>query len=222
MKISADEKETPMLEGIWPQAGLDYFKDDYDSKERFCSYWHQVDEAKAARPSEILEIGKGNGFFSTYMRNRRTKVVTLDFDFRVRPECTASVVQVPFKGGSFDVVVCYEVLEHMPYELFPLALREINRVAKRRAILSLPDLSPVWRYLIKIPKMGEFKLLFPQPRIRPVKYEFNGDHYWNIGTQGFPLSKIVREISQAGFTIKKNYRVFEIPWHRFFILEKTV
>jgi hypothetical protein len=28
------------------------------------------------------------------------------------------------------------------------------------------------------------------------------------------------EMRSAGFEIKRTYRVFEIPWHRFFVLEE--
>jgi len=46
---------------------------------------------------------------------------------------------------------------------------------------------------------------------------------WEIGKAGYPLQKVMREMQIAGFEIneiKKTYRVFEIPWHRFFVLSK--
>ena len=220
MPVTEAEKTVKAAHPEEAREKLEYFDAKYDTKDRFCSYWHQVDEAKSAAPSEILEIGKGNGFFSTYMRNRNAKVVSLDFDFRVRPECNASVVDIPFKTGSFDLVVCYEVLEHMPFDLFVRSVRELHRVSRRRVVVSLPDLSPVWRYLIKIPKLGELKFLLPKPLVRPIRWEFNGDHYWNLGTRGFPVQRVLDIFAETGFQLRKNYRVFEIPWHRFFVLEK--
>jgi hypothetical protein len=49
---------------------------------------------------------------------------------------------------------------------------------------------------------------------------FNGEHYWEIGKAGYPLSKITKYIEKAVFKIIKTYRIFENPYHRFFILKK--
>lgn len=50
--------------------------------------------------------------------------------------------------------------------------------------------------------------------------KFNGEHYWEIGKAGYPLSKITKDIEKAGFKIIKTYRIFENPYHRFFVLKK--
>jgi len=34
------------------------------------------------------------------------------------------------------------------------------------------------------------------------------------------LGKITKDIEGVGFNIKKTYRIFENPYHRFFILKK--
>ena len=63
-------------------------------------------------------------------------------------------------------------------------------------------------------------MLIPLPRLKPPKHEFNGEHYWEIGKVGYPLSKITKDIERAGFNIERTYRVFENPYQRFFILRK--
>ena len=50
--------------------------------------------------------------------------------------------------------------------------------------------------------------------------KFDGKHYWEIGKAGYPLSKTLMRFKKAGFKIEKTYRVFENPYHRFFILRK--
>jgi len=40
------------------------------------------------------------------------------------------------------------------------------------------------------------------------------------GNAGYPLQKVTGEIRSAGFEVKKTYRVFEMPYHRFFVLTK--
>ena len=50
--------------------------------------------------------------------------------------------------------------------------------------------------------------------------KFDGEHYWEIGKAGYPLNRILEDIERAGFNIIKTYRIFEHPYHRFFILKK--
>ncbi|AEM78220.1 class I SAM-dependent methyltransferase [Thermoanaerobacter wiegelii] len=197
-----------------------YFNKSYDTKERFISYWHQINEIMELNPKKVLEIGVGNGFVSKYLKERGVNVVTLDIDERLKPDAVGSVLDIPFSESSFDVVACYEVLEHLPYENFKKALSEIFRVSKSYAILSLPDASRVYRLYVHIPRVGIIKKLIPLPRLRPPVHKFDGEHYWEIGKAGYPLNKITKDIESVGFNIVKTYRVFEYPYHRFFALKK--
>ena len=54
-----------------------------------------------------------------------------------------------------------------------------------------------------------------------MKDKFDSQHYWEIGKAGYPLQKVMGEMREAGFEIKKAYRVFEMPYHRFFVLAKS-
>jgi len=64
------------------------------------------------------------------------------------------------------------------------------------------------------------KWLIPLPSIEKPIHNFDSEHYWEIGKAEYPLSKIINEIQKAGFRVEKTYRVFENPYHRFFILRK--
>jgi len=197
-----------------------YFSKSYDSKERFISYWHQINEIIKLNPKRVLEIGIGNGFVSKYLKERGINIITLDIDCRLQPDVVGSVTNIPFTDKSFDVVACYEVLEHLPYENFHTSLCEIFRVSSSYAIISLPDVSRVYRIDVQIPKIGEIKRLFYLPRRKMPVHNFDGEHYWEMGKFGYPLKKIIEDIQRAGFEVKKTYRVFEFPYHRFFVLRK--
>ena len=101
-----------------------YFSSDYDSKERFISYWYQINEIITLEPHNILEVGVGNGFLSCYLKDRNYKVTTLDVDKKLKPDVVGSVLSMTFSSYSFDVIACYEVLEHLPYDSFSKALGE--------------------------------------------------------------------------------------------------
>ena len=197
-----------------------YFNRFYNTKERFISYWHQIDEIIKLNPKKVLEIGIGNSFVSRYLKERGINIITLDIDCRLNPDVVGSVLNIPFTDESFDVVACYEVLEHLPYENFYKSLCEIFRVSNSYAILSIPDASRVYRIDVQIPKIGEIKRLIYLPRRKKPIHSFDGEHYWEIGKFGYPLKRIAKDIQKAGFEIIITYRVFEFPYHRFFVLHK--
>lgn len=206
MKVQVDHKHYQDLE--------------YNEKGRFCSYWHQINETLLLKPRSVLEIGTGNGFVNHALQSSGIDIKTIDIDQNLKPDYLGSVTSMPIDDNSFDLALCCQVLEHIPYEQFVPALKEINRVIKRNLILSLPDLKRIYRFNVQLPALGEIKWLYHIPRLKPLKWEFNGEHYWNISCEGYPLKRITGDIQSAGFIIQKTFCVLEMPWHRFFVLTK--
>lgn len=94
------------------------------------------------RPHDtILDVGcKGRGIGLIY--TGRFIGVDLSFPNRTIPTMTpviGSALQLPFPTGSFDIVVCSDVLEHIPPDLRPDAVRELLRVAGHALILGFPS-----------------------------------------------------------------------------------
>lgn len=197
-----------------------YFSEEYDTKERFICYWQQIEELKNFEGNRILEIGIGNGTVAQYLDSRGFLVYTLDIDKQLKPDVVGSVFHIPFRDGAFDVTGCFEVLEHLPYDELPRALDEIYRITREYAILSLPDTTRVYRLNVQIPMYGFYKALIPVPSLRNPVHAYDGQHYWEIGKSGSSLQDVVEKIGTAGFCIEESYRIFEVPYHRFFRLRK--
>ena len=194
----------------------------YDTRQRFASYWHQIAEIMSLLPERVLEIGVGSGFVSTYLRNQNLPLTTLDTSCDLKPQIVGDVTQIPCADSSFDVVSCCEVLEHLPYELFPTALSEIHRVSRRYAIVSLPDAGRVYRLALQVPMVPDKSLLYRFARFFKRSIDPDGLHCWEIGRKGYPLRMVVHDLQSAGFSIEKAYNVFENPLHRFFVLRRVV
>ncbi len=196
----------------------DYFSKKYSDPKRWASYWHQIDEVLNFRPRSVLIIGKGDGLVGEYLRLRGIKITTLDIDSAVKPDVVASVAEMPFAENEFDVALCAQVLEHLSYENFVPALKEIKRVVKSGAVVSLPHFGPAVKFLLKIPFFPELKFVIKLPW--PVRHRFKGEHYWEIGKRSYPLKRVKNDFGNSGFKIEKNFIVFENPLHRFFVLKK--
>lgn len=193
-----------------------HFKYDYQS--RWMSYWYQINTVLELKPKNVLEIGVGNKTVSNYLKNQGLEITTLDIDEKLKPDIVGDILKIPLGDDSFDVVLCAEVLEHIPFEDFEKGLIELRRVTRKYVVLSLPHFGPPIKLSFKAPLIKEVKVAFKIPL--PIKHKLDGGHYWEIGKKIYPLAKIKKIIKQY-FKITKEFIPFENQYHHFFILEKS-
>lgn len=203
-----------------------YARRKYNDLGRFVSYFYQTDLAlELFQPGDkILEVGKGSGFFSDYLKKLGYQITTCDFDNTLKPDVVADVRRLPFKDGEFGAVTAFEVLEHLPFEDAPKALSELRRVTSRYAVISLPYRSTVFEWILKFPGIRTlFKKSFLNCCLRiPLKFggiAVSGQHHWEIDGGRFRLAKVRRVIAEH-FTIRKEFSPPLDKYHYFFVLEK--
>ncbi|OGZ60531.1 MAG: hypothetical protein A2919_00195 [Candidatus Spechtbacteria bacterium RIFCSPLOWO2_01_FULL_43_12] len=190
----------------------------YAHPGRFVSYYHQLAEVLALAPTSVLEIGVGDGVFRDYLKGNTAILYTsVDVADDLHPDVVGDVTKLPFKDSAFDVVCAFEVLEHIQFEQFEKALAELVRVSRNVVVLSLPHFGPPVKFLLKIPFLPEISFAFKIPFLR--KHTFNGQHYWEIGKRGYSV-RVIRDILERYFTIKKEFIPFENQYHHFYILKK--
>lgn len=200
---------------------LDRYRGKYDSKRRFISYWQQIHEVSKRSPQTVLEIGIGNGFTSRYLREKGIHLITCDIEKALKPDYVASVTNLPFPDNNFDVVLACEILEHIPYENALRGLCEIYRVSSACAVVSLPDSTRCACITFPIPGYGKIQKIINVPNLCPKKHAITkSGHFWEIGKKDFSLKRVTNDMQTSGFIVEKTYRIFENPYHRFFILNK--
>jgi hypothetical protein len=187
----------------------------YTDKSRWASYWHQIDEVLAVSPGTCVEVGVGSGEVPTTLRANGVRVTTVDIDERLGVDRRGSVTALPCADDEFDVALCAQVLEHLPWDQVPGALRELARVAKNRVVISLPQSGRTIRLLVTIPVIGHFDWIDRTPGIGP--HPFDGEHYWQVGAKHH-RRKDVRALMEPLFHIGSEYTVPENPYHRFYVL----
>jgi len=183
---------------------------------RWVSYWYQISEVLKLEPDKLLIIGIGYGFVVDILKRNIPEVKTLDIDKKLSPDIVSSVGDMPLENNSFDVILCAEVLEHLPFERFERILSELKKVSRKYVILSLPHFGPPLKFSVKFPFISELKLAYKIPY--PRRHIFQGEHYWEIGKRGYSPKKI-RMIIQKYFKIEKEFIPFENQYHHFYILE---
>lgn len=202
-----------------PQVEQSHYGTPYDHKARWLSYWYQIRAVDAFSPVSVAEIGIGNGLVSWYLEQHGMTVTTIDSDATLNPRIHASVSNIPCADSSFDVSLAAEVLEHMPFDESERAIKELYRVSRMGAVISVPDSRrTLIRAHMSLPFFGS-KEIFCKIDTQRI-HTFDGQHYWEIGKKGFSLQKIIDACTAAGFMVMRHFVPFDVPTKHFFILKK--
>lgn len=205
----------------------EFGKDNYYktiSYQRWNSYFWQIFFISKLQPKSILEIGAGDKIVSDVVKKLGYDIKTCDISATLNPDCVADIRFLPFEKESFDMVVCFQVLEHIEYGYFIDVLKSLHDITKKYIIISLPQIRKYFSLKYHLPwmqKKKNIKIFKDFPRYpSPLKPSSRG-HLWEIGMKEFPLCKIIRDIEHSGFDILINKSTPENIYHRFFVLEKT-
>lgn len=168
--------------------------------------------------SRILEIGVGGGHIGAFLsRFSQMEHTSIDIAEDLNPDVVGSVLDMPFNENQFELTLCCQVLEHLPFECFEVALREIRRVTTTRIILSLPDQRKRLGIAICLPRIPWFKRELNyslRPSVNKDKW-----HSWEIGYKNTPNRRVKKAIINSGCKVKSNYRLEKHPWHNIWILQ---
>jgi SAM-dependent methyltransferase len=119
-------------------------------QRRLIDRFHRVILRKIAElaPETFLDAGCGEGFVAELLLRQMPGLQLTGFDFNRASVAlaqaknpgatfvTGSIFGIPYADASFDLVGCFEVLEHQRDP--QAALRELLRVSRRHVILSVP------------------------------------------------------------------------------------
>jgi len=194
-----------------------YEFEQYGFEERFISYYWQFKEVLGLKPQSILEVGVGDGVFGNFIKQNTTvEYKSVDIAEDLRPDILGSVTELPAADNSFDISCAFEVLEHIPFEEFDKAVGEMARVAKKYVVISVPHFGPTLSLSFKIPFLPLVRLAYKIPF--PKAHVFNGQHHWEVGKKGYPLSLIREKLKKHGDLIC-DFVPFGAFYHHFFVLK---
>lgn len=196
-----------------------YYSKQYDNFERWISYWHQIETTINLGEKNLLEIGVGNKTVSNYLKSIGVKTLTLDFDKSLNPDLVSDIRKLALKSNEFDAILCCEVLEHLPFEEAKIALKEINRVTKKYAVISIPHHCACFYFSFKIPFVNRKDFYV---RIPIIGRSFHREHYWEIDMKKYSLNNIKDLFMQSNFEIANEFTPSLFCKHHFFTLIKKI
>jgi len=136
---------------------MNYEQESYEykawDKEKYFDNNNQVERIKTAReiiPKDInnlCDIGCGNGAFLYYLEQEKygfsIKGLERSEAARKNKFCLSDIdegdlLSLPYCDSEFDLTSCMEVLEHLPYDSYDTAIKELQRVTKKYILISVP------------------------------------------------------------------------------------
>ncbi len=197
-----------------------YLNDNYFSVSMLATFAHQINDIYTLRPGNIIEIGIGNGFTSTFLKSAGYDVTTCDINENLGPDHVLQVQQLAsaFPQSQFDLAVCCEVLEHIPFEEFEPAVAAISNVADR-LYLTLPNYRKYFGIsgFFDFPRIRKLFNIGAYIRIpRPVPME----HFWELDSYDYCTRKNVEAVLRKYYPKIETHNHKLNRYHRVFICEK--
>lgn len=172
-----------------------YFSEKYFGMEQLSSLIHQIHDISKLSPNSLIEIGLGNGFTSSFLKRSGVDVTTVDINKNLEPDICAPICDLDKHlddGTKYDLAVCCEVLEHIPFDEFEENIKMLRKYSNM-LYLTLPNYKPSYGIsgFIRLPK---FRKLFGIFIDIPKKKVLDKAHFWEIGSSKETTKKSILKI----------------------------
>lgn len=169
--------------------------------ENDVSFLKKVKLIKALIPDDvetILDAGCGDGALTNLLVDSKYRILGLDRSQEAlnhvnTDKIKGSINKIPFSDDAFDLVVCSQVLEHLPEEIYRESINELMRVSKKYLIIGVPYRERLmqnttkcfncgvkyhlWGHVRNYKTIEQVSELFP--KFRSVDHIFTSTYYWH-------------------------------------------
>lgn len=209
-----------------------------------------IDDILGGR-GKILEVGPGAKYLWMLLKEiGYTDIITLDAQQDLDPDILCDIRNVDENkyATHFDLIACFQLLEHIPYKDFKRVLRKFHVMTKKYVFISVPFVGRhIYINFQLLKRLSNFVLrkfmnksryfdvakgtLFTIPYINLAngKYreEFKREfpfavHYWEIGRNGLTKKNFLGDIEKEGFLVKQTFHNKLYPSHFFALCEKII
>lgn len=142
-----------------------------------------------------LNLGAGNQKIEGYLSVDK---------YDSEADISADISYLPFNNNSIDEIVCYQVIEHVPYNLSQQVFDEMYRVLKpgKKAIVETPDIDVVCRKILVEGLKDKWIYNLVGEYYRPwdkSRYEDWEHHAGSIHRNPWNLERLKRVAKESGF-----------------------
>lgn len=183
--------------------------------------------------TSFIEVGSGARLLTWLLQQNGFTAHSVDIDVDFGPDIVAALPRIPLKDSAVETSLCFQVLEHMPFEQLGSNLAELARIASRYVIISLPDFNrPRLRTLhtplsIRVKHVTKIILGYVPfapdqwKRLRMKKPRISPHHFWEINYAGVTDSDVIAVAESVGLRLVNRLHNEYHSYHYFFVFEKT-
>ena len=200
--------------------GLDFYT--------WTRHYHVLRDLISCESGDLLEVGTGDGVVRRCVQPFVRRYMVMDVNPQLQPDVLGDVLEPQASlASSFDAVICTEVLEHLPFERFSLAVAHLHGFLRPggRLYLTLPHrkghllfVTPrqrlhAWRFPVGLTSLSEAWNRFVRRRIW-----IDPHHCWEIGDGNVRRATVQAHLSEAGLATQAFH---ELPYCDYWVLGKA-
>lgn len=218
----AELRGTEREKGLPLQA---YMADGYFSSTQWESFRFQVKAVKGLLDKgTVLEIGQGGGYVKAILNTLDLAVESLDINENLNPTYVGDISKTDYVPPKlYDCVLCAEVLEHIPFELFDTCLDNIRKTTNKHAVITLPN-SFRRRFVIGLRVNGHYR----EVGFGTKKTSLPSIHFWQLNSEPYSSYQEVLSHIERFFVVKdkgpimvnKHRSLMGNEYHYYYILER--
>lgn len=194
-----------------------YFSDHYFTDVQWLSMLEQINLVRKYKNNEgtkILEVGKGSGIVETILKHIGYDVTTFDINPNLNPTKVADITSmedINF-GTRYDLVLCAEVLEHIPFGMFDRCLQNLRNLSKDIVIITLPNCKEFTTLSLKYRDKIYKKTFFGKASAIKCKA-----HFWELNSsKATETDNIIHKLNKY-YKIVNHGTVQSNPNHYYFV-----
>lgn len=172
-----------------------------ESEEHWRHYWHQqkIMQGFVQPGDHVLEIGVGSGFTANYLRSKGIRVTTIDIDKEKKPDIVANIVTYDFGDQTYDHIIAFEVLEHLPFEQVEKLLPKLSSICNQMMFISVPmNRAIAFQLSMKLPKLRQVSWVVT----RKLGRISSPHHFWEVDFQSFTRQRLESIFIHSNFHIR--------------------
>ena len=215
------------LRGTEREKGLPlsaYMSDGYFTTTQWESFRFQVKAVKGLLDKgTVLEIGKGGGYVNAILNSIGLLAESLDINENLNPTYVGDISKADYVPPKlYDCVLCSEVLEHIPFELFDVCISNIRKTTRKYAVITLPN-SFRKRFVFGLRVNGHYREIgFGTRKTPPASM-----HFWELNSDSYCSYQEILSHIERVFVVKdhgpimanKHRSLMGNEYHYYYVLE---
>ena len=214
-------------ENRWEQIKNNNFSyEEYVWLSRWNSYYYQIESVckYSVGRGDILLIWVWDWIVGDILWKIGYNVTTFDFDKELNPDIVWDVTRIDeILNKKYDIVICCQVLEHIPFSEFESTIKKISRITNC-FVLSLPNRCIWIKFLFYAPIIRNVLLKIRFRMFWKNNWNFKKDwkwfHYWEVDWTSKWKKKYIDNILKKYFNIDEYFVPFNNTYHMFWRLSK--